>query len=113
MKLFLTGATGFIGSQLAKRLIKEGHDLAPVVRPESNLEVLHALLPQIQVHVYDGSYASLFAALKTAEPALVFHVASLFLAQHKQEDVPRLIESNINFPVQLLAAVHRSRAGRG
>ena len=107
MKLFLTGATGFIGSQLAKRLIKEGHDLAIVVRPESNLEVLHTLLPQIQVHVYDGSYASLFAALKTAEPSLVFHVASLFLAQHKQEDVPRLIESNINFPVQLLEAMNQ------
>lgn len=107
MKLFLTGATGFIGSQLAKRLIKEGHDLAIVVRPESNLEVLHTLLPQIQVHVYDGSFASLFAALKTAEPSLVFHVASLFLAQHKQEDVPRLIESNINFPVQLLEAMNQ------
>lgn len=107
MKLFLTGATGFIGSQLAKRLIKEGHDLAIVVRPESNLEVLHTLLAQIQVHVYDGSYASLFAALKTAEPGLVFHVASLFLAQHNQEDVPRLIESNINFPVQLLEAMNQ------
>lgn len=107
MKIFLTGATGFIGSQLAKRLILEGHDLAIAVRQDSKLEVLQNLLPQIQVHVYDGSYASIFAALKTAKSELVCHISSLFLAQHKQEDIPRLIESNINFPVQLLEAMNQ------
>ena len=107
MKIFLTGATGFIGSQLAKRLILEGHDLAIVVRQDSKLEVLQNMLPQIQVHVYDGSYASIFAALKTAKSELVCHIASLFLAKHKQEDVPRLIESNIKFPVQLLEAMNQ------
>ncbi len=107
MKIFLTGATGYIGSQLAKRLLLEGHELAIVIRPKSNLKVLHKLLPQIEVHIYDGSYASLFAALNTSKPDLVFHIASLFIAQHKQEDVPQLIESNINFPVQLLEAMNQ------
>ena len=107
MKLFLTGATGFIGSQLTKRLVAEGHDLAIVVRPDSKLDVLQAFLPQIQVHVYDGSYYSLLCALKAAKPELVFHLASLFLAQHKQEDVTRLIESNLNFPAQLLEAMNQ------
>ena len=105
MKVFLTGATGFIGSQLAKRLVTEGHDLAIVVRHDSKLDALQALLPQIQLHVHDGSYASLLSALKAAKPDLVCHVASLFLAQHKQEDVNRLIESNLNFPTQLLEAM--------
>lgn len=107
MKLFLTGATGYIGSQLTKRLITEGHDLAIVVRPDSKLEVLQPFLPQIQVHVYDGSYASLLGALKAAKPELVCHVASLFLAQHKQEDVSRLIESNLHFPSQVLEAMNQ------
>jgi nucleoside-diphosphate-sugar epimerase len=107
VKIFLTGATGYIGSQLAKRLLLEGHELAIVIRPKSNLKVLHKLLPQIEVHIYDGSYASLFAALNTSKPDLVFHIASLFIAQHKQEDVPSLIESNIIFPVQLLEAMNQ------
>lgn len=107
MKIFLTGATGYIGSQLAKRLLLEGHELAIVIRPKSNLKVLHKLLPQIEVHIYDGSYASLFFALNTSKPELVFHIASLFIAQHKQEDVPQLIESNVNFPVQLLEAMNQ------
>lgn len=107
MKLFLTGATGFIGSQLAQRLVAEGHDLAIVIRPDSKLDILRAVLPQIHVHVYDGSYASLLHALEAAQPELVCHVASLFLAQHKSEDVARLVESNLNFPAQLLEAMNQ------
>ena len=68
MKLFLTGATGFIGSQLARRLVAEGHELAIVVRPDSKVEILRAVLPQIHVHVYDGSYVSLLYALEAAQP---------------------------------------------
>lgn len=107
MKLFLTGATGFIGSQLARRLVAEGHDLAIVVRPDSKLDILRAVLPQIHVHVYDGSYAGLLYALEAAQPELVCHVASLFLAKHKSEDVARLVESNLNFPAQLLEAMNQ------
>lgn len=107
MKLLLTGATGFIGSQLAHRLLAEGHELAILVRPDSNLDVLNAVLPQIQVHIYDGSYASMLRALEAATPSTVCHVASLFLAQHKPEDVARLIESNLNFPTQLLEAMNQ------
>ncbi|MHB1200383.1 MAG: NAD-dependent epimerase/dehydratase family protein [Polaromonas sp.] len=106
MKILLTGATGFIGSQLAHRFLAEGHELAILTRPDSRLDVLAAVLPQIQVHVYDGSYASLLLAMEAAGPTLVCHVASLFLAQHKSEDVVRLIESNLNFPTQLLEAMN-------
>jgi len=105
VKVFLTGATGFIGSRLARRLLEEGHELGIVVRHDSRLDVLQGILPRIQVHVYDGSYASLLLALESARPELVFHVASLFLAQHKPEDVTRLVESNLCFPTQLLEAM--------
>lgn len=107
MKLLLTGATGFIGSQLAHRLVAEGHELAILARPDSCLDVLKADLPYIQVLIYDGSYASMLRALEVARPSTVCHIASLFLAQHKPEDVARLIESNLNFPTQLLEAMHK------
>ncbi len=105
MEILLTGATGFIGSQLAHRFIEDGHKLTILVRPDSSLEVLQPSLSDIQVHSYDGSYASLMSALEATKPSLVIHVASLFLAQHKPEDVSRLIESNLNFPTQLLEAM--------
>lgn len=105
MKVLLTGATGFIGNRLSHRLIAEGHEVAIVARPESQLNIPQAVLPRIQVHVYDGSYASLLHALQAAQPEVVIHVASLFLAQHKPEDVARLVESNLNYPTQLLEAM--------
>lgn len=107
LKILLTGATGFIGSQLARRLVIDGHELAVLVRPDSKLDVLQLILPQIQVHFYNGSYASLLSALEVIRPNVVCHIASLFLAQHKSEDVARLIESNLNFPTQLLEAMNQ------
>lgn len=105
MKILLTGATGFIGSQLAKRLVANGHHLTVLVRPESKLDVLEPVLTRLNVHRHDGSYADLVGALQVAQPEIVIHVASLFLAQHKPEDAGRLVESNIGFPAQLLEAM--------
>ena len=108
MKVLLTGATGFIGSQLVHRLVSEGHQVAIVVRPESKLDVLDAVLPLVQVHLYNGSYSSLVRALEMAGPELVFHVASFFLAQHKSSDVDGLISSNVLFGAHLLEAMDQS-----
>lgn len=107
MNILLTGATGFIGSHLAGALVAQGHAVAVVARPASQLGALQALRPhlQVQVHVYDGSYASLVRALQGSRAELVIHVASLFLAQHQPQDVARLVESNLNFPAQLLEAM--------
>jgi nucleoside-diphosphate-sugar epimerase len=102
VKLLLTGATGYIGSHLAHSLIAEGHELSILVRPDSSLDALTSVLPEIQVFIYDGSFKSILCAVKTSKPCTVCHVASLFLAKHQPDDVSRLIESNLNFPVQLL-----------
>lgn len=105
MKILLTGATGFIGSKLAVRLEKEGHELSILVRLSSDLSVLQNILPKVQVCQYDGNFANLITVLKMAQPKLIIHVASLFLAQHKAVDVEGLIESNLKFPTQLLEAM--------
>jgi nucleoside-diphosphate-sugar epimerase len=40
MKILVTGATGFTGSNLAKKLISEGHKVRCLVRPSSNYSFL-------------------------------------------------------------------------
>jgi nucleoside-diphosphate-sugar epimerase len=40
MKAFVTGGTGFTGSHLIKRLVKEGHEVTALVRNTSDLSVL-------------------------------------------------------------------------
>lgn len=43
MRLFLTGATGYIGSALARRLVRDGHEVRALVRPTSRTDELEAL----------------------------------------------------------------------
>ncbi|HUV77818.1 MAG TPA: NAD-dependent epimerase/dehydratase family protein [Desulfobacterales bacterium] len=43
MKVFVTGATGFIGSHLVKRLVQDGHNITCLVRPTSKIEPLKTL----------------------------------------------------------------------
>jgi len=40
MRIFITGATGYIGSALCRRLAPEGHELRALVRPTSRTEEL-------------------------------------------------------------------------
>jgi dihydroflavonol-4-reductase len=43
MRVFVTGATGYIGSALCRRLAAAGHELRALVRPTSRLEALREL----------------------------------------------------------------------
>jgi nucleoside-diphosphate-sugar epimerase len=105
MNIFLTGATGFIGSRLAMRLVAEGHEVALLVRPGSDRTPITECANRLAVHVYDGTLASLVGALEEERPEVVVHVASLFLAQHRPEDVECLVASNIDMPSKLLEAM--------
>lgn len=102
--IILTGATGYIGSKLLTRLIKQGYSVTVVVR--ENSPHITSLPPQIEKIFYDGTINSLIEGIKHKASSLVIHLASLFQAQHKPEDIGQLIESNINFPCQLLEAMH-------
>lgn len=103
--VFLTGATGFLGSRLTRHLCQIGHDVHIVTRPSSSLNLLGDAAHQVTVHEYDGSVQALHKAMAIARPEVVFHLASLFLAQHQEGDVPRLIESNVLYGSQLLEAM--------
>lgn len=105
MKVLVTGATGYIGGSLIWRLLKDGHTVIALARRSSNAEALNKGSDGIRTCFYDGSLQSLTEAMRVGEPDVVCHLASLFLLQHKPDDVDRLIASNILFPTQLLEAM--------
>lgn len=105
MKIFLTGATGFIGSNLARRLVADGHNVNALVRPSSNLQGLGQARDHVELTVYDGEIETLVQAMQTFQPNLVIHVASLVLVRHQPADVGNLIESNVSTPAKLLEAM--------
>ncbi|WP_287877644.1 NAD-dependent epimerase/dehydratase family protein [Aquitalea sp.] len=103
-KIILTGATGYIGRKLLSRLLERGYSVSVVVREKSPR--LSSLPADIEKIFYDGTFNSLLDGMKDKESGLVIHVASLFLTQHKPEDIGNLIDSNIKFPCHLLEAMH-------
>lgn len=110
----LTGGTGFIGYHLARRLIADGWTLHAIVRPRSDPSRVAALaaLPGIAIHVHDGTTESLCELFWWTGINIVFHLASLFLGQHRSADVERLITSNVQFPAQLVEAMVASGVRR-
>lgn len=73
MKIFITGATGFVGSHIARELAAGDHELRILYRSEKKLAILEGL-------AYEGVAGDLddLAALKRACAGceLVFHVAA-------------------------------------
>ena len=49
MRVFITGASGFIGSHLARLLVQEGCEVFALMRPESDPWRIRDLLPVLQV----------------------------------------------------------------
>lgn len=87
MRALLTGATGFVGQNLKKYLLKKGWVLESVGRTDSS--------------------ADLDRKMRDLKPDVVIHLATLFIAEHKTEDIPGLIQSNITFGVQVVDSMVR------
>lgn len=100
----VTGATGFIGGHLARRLVREGWQVHIVSRSGSHLPDAPEF-EHVTNHVHDGSTEDMVACVAQAKPDVVFHLASLFLSQHTTKDIDSLIQSNVLFGNQLLEAM--------
>jgi nucleoside-diphosphate-sugar epimerase len=99
---FLTGLTGFIGGKLAERLLAGGWTVHASLRSQSDA---HGLRDEVIVHRVGGSVGELTDTLSQAAPDVVFHLASLYLADHRPEQVDELISSNLLFPCRLAEAM--------
>lgn len=49
MKVLVTGATGFIGSSVLRRLVDEGYETVALVRPQSNLDAMSDFLSKVEL----------------------------------------------------------------
>lgn len=106
-KALVTGATGFVGSNLVRGLLNNTWQVDVIARPSSSLEMLSGIEEKVGIHRFDGETASLLQIVADSKPSVVFHVASLFVSEHKAEQVEDLIQSNVLFGTQLLEAMSK------
>jgi nucleoside-diphosphate-sugar epimerase len=107
----LTGASGFVGSHLANRLIEDGWQVHLVVR-DARRPRLRPFQGRAALHAHDGSTRQLADMVGEVRPDVVFHLASLVLTHHRSEDVDALVTSNVLFGTQLLQAMAEHRVAR-
>ena len=103
-RALVTGATGFVGSHLVRRLVHDGWDTYVIARRTSK-SFFQADGPNLKIEVHDGSSEQVVRMVGEAKPTVVFHLASLFLAEHGPGDVEGLINSNVLFGTQLVEAM--------
>jgi nucleoside-diphosphate-sugar epimerase len=101
----VTGGAGYIGRKLIERLASDGWRVHALVRPTPQTPPEDLAAP----HVFDGTIESMDRIVEESAPDVVFHLASLFRAEHKPAEISALVESNITLGTMLADAM--SRAG--
>lgn len=107
----ITGATGFVGSHLARRLVRDGWQVHILSREGSLLPNTPEFALVIN-HVLDGSTEGMVTCVAQAKPDVIFHLASLALSSNMPKDVEPLIRSNVLYGSQLLEAMKVSGISR-
>jgi nucleoside-diphosphate-sugar epimerase len=105
MNILITGITGFIGSAVAEHLAMTGHTVHAIVREKSDT---CDIKKKISIHRHNGSTEQLCELMQKIAPDVVFHFASMYLADHKVTQISELFRSNVEFPSQLLEAMKQS-----
>lgn len=104
MKIFVTGAAGFIGFHVAKRLLADGHSVAGFDAMTSyyDVELKRARLAQLTGQPgFDFTTgqledrAALGAALDAAEPEIVIHLAAQPGVRYAFEAPDTYVQSNV------------------
>lgn len=106
MKIFITGATGFIGKHLVKKLVEEGHQITINLFGEEKTPFDDTVL------IYNLNEANIqkdtdYLTRESFDG--IIHLASLYLTVHKPEDSVKLIDTNVRFSTYILECASQAK----
>jgi UDP-glucose 4-epimerase len=110
MNVLITGITGFIGSRLASRLVKDGYNVHGLVRHSSERELSRIRDVISQVHLIEGdlgTFHSIISAVDASEPEVIFHLGALTPVRLSFDDPYPYIATNFEGTVNLVHAILR------
>jgi len=111
-RVLITGATGFLGSHLTRRLLWLGAEIYVFVRPSSKHDRIADVLPQLHVIKNDLlDSVSVRDGVNQADPEVVFHMAA-FGVDRPLDDPKNAALVNIMGVVHLLEAVRERELRR-
>ena len=106
MKVFVTGGTGFVGANLIRTLLSQGHEIKALVRPTSTLDNLKGLeIEQVTASLTDPNLKQSMQGCDA-----LFHVAAHYSLWRTETE--RLYESNVLGTRNILAAAREADVPR-
>jgi nucleoside-diphosphate-sugar epimerase len=107
-RTIVTGATGFVGANLARRLLADGHKVHLFVRPQHRTWRIEAIRSAVQVHSVDfADEERLTRLVSEIRPDWIFHLAA-YGAYATQTNLQQMIQTNIVGTVNLVETCLRS-----
>lgn len=108
MKVLVTGATGFVGACLARRLLGLGHEVHIFVRLESNKWRIADIIHDLIIHVVDLQDAPAVEQAVTAiKPECIFHLAT-YGGFSFQQNVTSIYAANLLGTINLVHACEKT-----
>lgn len=104
-KVLVTGATGFVGSNLVRRLISEGHEVHILTRKNSDKWRIIDILPDLNNHIVDLlEEENLKQSVEQIEPDVIFHLATMGIYGGVHSPEKEVIQSNLFGTINLINA---------
>ena len=108
----ITGATGYIGSHVAKHLLEQGWKVSIIAQPQFGYQNILSFKSRLNVFEYNGRVDNLIDFFKRHPADVVMHLAAAVMTNPSPGDIPTLIRSNVEFGAEILEAMRQSETRR-
>ena len=103
-RALVTGASGFVGANLVRRLLRDGHETHLLVRPSHQTWRLREIAEAVRMHDVDlADKDSIFRVVAVVKPDWLFHLAA-YGAYSDQTGIERMATTNLLGCASLLDA---------
>lgn len=98
--ILLTGATGFLGSHLLRKLLELNYNITLIVRASSNLNRIEKILDKVKLFLVQDDLSNLNSLFTQNPVEAIIHTATEY--GKTDYSTSKILESNLIFPIKLI-----------